>query len=262
MTQKKVSYINLLKEAIKEFDNIGDTVDIKGPMLDTILAYRGDGELETSKDAASILERYYFEENQDPGVAIEEEGPIDNAIDEVPDKNIEKTKKDIEKAVTEQEEEKEEEGKEEEEEIEEQKEEGKEEEKEEDLEESDLENAIVEKLIAEMESEILEDENKGAGTEAAGTGGDEKEIPDRKDKGEGFPVKAAEVKEQEEEDLDVDEEMEKGEELEEAEAGGEHGPGPSAVEDEEEKELEEAFKIFKEQIEEEVEEIDSDKVRV
>jgi len=63
MTKKK-SYVQLLKEAIAEFDT-SDSVQVKGPMLDPILSWRGDGELPTNKDAASILERYYFNENED-----------------------------------------------------------------------------------------------------------------------------------------------------------------------------------------------------
>jgi len=53
---KKVSYTQLLKEAIQGTDT-SDTVDVKGPMLDPILSYKGGGELPTNKDAASILER-------------------------------------------------------------------------------------------------------------------------------------------------------------------------------------------------------------
>ena len=58
-TKKRVSYQKLLKEAIAEYDTT-KTVDVKGPMLDPILSYAGGGELPTHKDAASILERYYF----------------------------------------------------------------------------------------------------------------------------------------------------------------------------------------------------------
>ncbi|MCK5614847.1 hypothetical protein KAR91_73980, partial [Candidatus Pacearchaeota archaeon] len=72
MGAKKVSYMNLLKEAISEFDT-SKSVDIKGPMLDPILSYNGGGELPTHKDAASILERYYFQENADAGVSVSED---------------------------------------------------------------------------------------------------------------------------------------------------------------------------------------------
>ena len=66
----KKEYKQLLKEAIAEFDT-SKTVEVKGPMLDPILKYEGGGELPTNKDAsgiydaASILERYYFNENRD-----------------------------------------------------------------------------------------------------------------------------------------------------------------------------------------------------
>jgi len=51
------------KENLSEFDTT-KTVDVKGPMLDPILGYAGDGELPTYKDAASVLERYYFGEKR------------------------------------------------------------------------------------------------------------------------------------------------------------------------------------------------------
>jgi hypothetical protein len=59
----KKTYQELLKENLNEFDTT-KTVDIKGPMLDPILGYEGDGELPTYKDAASVLERYYFGEKR------------------------------------------------------------------------------------------------------------------------------------------------------------------------------------------------------
>jgi hypothetical protein len=68
----KKTYVQLLKEAIAEFDT-SDNVEVKGPMLDPILSWRGDGELPTNKDAASILERYYFNE--------EEDKPLDTAFE-------------------------------------------------------------------------------------------------------------------------------------------------------------------------------------
>jgi hypothetical protein len=61
---KKVTYKQALKEAIQEWDTT-KTVDVKGPMLDPILSYKGDGELPIYRDAASILERYYFNEQED-----------------------------------------------------------------------------------------------------------------------------------------------------------------------------------------------------
>ena len=71
MATKKVSYKNLLKQAISEFDT-SKTVEVKGPMLDPILSWDGDGELPVYKDAASILERYYFNEDQDDHVTIDD----------------------------------------------------------------------------------------------------------------------------------------------------------------------------------------------
>ena len=71
MATKKVSYKNLLKQAISEFDT-SKTVEVKGPMLDPILSWDGDGELPIYKDAASILERYYFNEDEDGQVEIDD----------------------------------------------------------------------------------------------------------------------------------------------------------------------------------------------
>jgi hypothetical protein len=71
MATKKVSYKNLLKQAISEFDT-SKTVEIKGPMLDPILSWDGDGELPIYKDAASILERYYFNEDTDDQVTVDD----------------------------------------------------------------------------------------------------------------------------------------------------------------------------------------------
>jgi len=232
MTTKKVSYVKLLKEAIADFDTT-KTVDVKGPMVDSILSYKGDGELNTHKDAASILERYYFNEKNDAGVKVVD--PIDNPIDEVPDKNISKTKKEIEKAITE---------KKEEEEVElaaDEKADDKDEleiEVEENEDVSAMENSIIEKLIEEMEDEVLEEnaegkDTEGEGTKAAGAGDAEKEIPDRKDgvdvKGEGEDF--SDLKNDIMGDLNED-----------------SGKGPIDV-GEEEQDLQEAFAMFKEQIE-------------
>jgi hypothetical protein len=254
MSTKKVSYVKLLKEAISDFDTT-KTVDVKGPMTDSILSYRGEGDLPTHKDAASILERYYFKENHDDGISIpnldEAEGPakpaggaadpIDNPIDEVPSDNINKTKKEIEKAVAEAEDaelakvDAAEFGK------------DTKDEKEIEKDEKDLEvetegvdsveNAIIEKLIEEMEEEII-DENaegkatKGAGTEAAGAGDAEKEIPDRKD---GVEVKG---------DTKLEQEI-----LNDLMEDDNKGLGPIDPEAESQDQVEEAFAIFREQIE-------------
>ena len=64
MYTKNRSYKQALKQAISEWDTT-KTVDVKGPMLDGIISYKGDGELPIYKDAASILERYYFNEQEE-----------------------------------------------------------------------------------------------------------------------------------------------------------------------------------------------------
>ena len=69
----KVSYKSILKETISEFDT-SKMVDVKGPMLEPILSYTGDGELPTNKDAASVLERYYFHEKEAKSVSIPDTG--------------------------------------------------------------------------------------------------------------------------------------------------------------------------------------------
>jgi len=61
--------MSLLKEAITEFDS-NDNLEVKGPMLDPILSWDGDGELPIYKDAAGILERYYFNEIDDGGLYL------------------------------------------------------------------------------------------------------------------------------------------------------------------------------------------------
>jgi len=90
----KKNYKELLKESVlKEFDT-SKTVDIKGPMLDAILSYNGAGELPTHQDASSILERYYYGEKLDKGVDIHE--AEQNEISEVPKDSIEATKNEVE----------------------------------------------------------------------------------------------------------------------------------------------------------------------
>jgi hypothetical protein len=68
---KTVSYKNLLKQAISEYDT-SKTVQVKGPMLDPILSWDGDGEIPVYKDAASILERYYFNERQEDPILVQD----------------------------------------------------------------------------------------------------------------------------------------------------------------------------------------------
>lgn len=169
---KKIPYHDLLKKAMAEYDT-SKTVDLKGPMLDAIISYSGDGELPTHKDAASILERFYFnEKKREDLVSIHE--AEDNEIPEEPEDNIDKAKDEIEDEVVDEKSEVEDLDKEEpeqtqagvgdaDEEVPDRKdmtneqeekadeEEEKEEEKEE--EEEDLEEQVLEKLISEMEED-------------------------------------------------------------------------------------------------------------
>lgn len=192
MSRKRVSYQNLLKQAISEFDT-SKSVDVKGPMLDPILKWDGQGELPVYKDAASILERYYFEEGQDAGVEVSEgdynedgtegktssekhgEGTGTEQAGTSDAANIPGSKKEAAKDIAKEAEDMSDED-EDEEEVEESEWAGKdvpkkkkyvkeaddddedEDEDEEEMEESEdlteeLENAVIEKLIAEMEDE-------------------------------------------------------------------------------------------------------------
>ena len=246
---KKQSYMSLLKEAISEFDT-SDNLEVKGPMLDPIISWDGGGEIPTYKDAASILERYYFEEEEDRGVNVlgEAELPASDQNDKgsasgpgmknAKGTGTEQAGTSDSPTVLGSKEEKEEDiakegisfdefelGLEEDEDLLE--DEDYVEEKEwsdknlprskkytdEHVEESDdlaMENAIIEKLIEEMEGEdeldeadvmgyegdgpeksvlapkekkakSAEEDTEGAGTPQAGTGPDEGQIPDRKD---------------------------------------------------------------------------------
>jgi len=315
MSKKRVSYQNLLKEAIAEFDT-SKTVDVKGPMLDPILQWDGQGELPIYKDAASILERYYFDETADKGVEVSEmeyneDGTEGKTASEKDAKGagtqqagtseksgIPAEKKEIEKDLAKEAEEME---KDEEKEFsgkdvpkakkyvkEQDDEEEEEDDKEEEMEESadlteDLENSVIEKLIAEMEEEEDDEEEeldememtytgegpketmpkekkatgpeedaKGAGTEQAGTGTDAGQVPDRKDnadkmvKPKNYNEAEEMEKDEEEEELDVDKKVK------EAASAVPGGPSPKKKgEDWDEDVYEEAFKIFKESIDEE-----------
>jgi len=313
MATKKVSYKNLLKEAISEFTDVAKHAEVKGPFLDGILKWDGGGELPTTQDAASILERYYFNENQDDDVEVttEDEGSSAGAsmknakgagteqagtsdASTVAASKTEK-EKDIAKEQEEIKEQDEKEEDEEEEKVEEQEKPKPEEEEEEDVTE-DIENAVIEKLIAEMEEEDEEEEKveegetmagkkdfegvaagmeatkekksknpeedtTGAGTEQAGTGTSAGKVPNRKDVADSF-VKpknyteqedAEKPEEEEEEELDVDAKIKEdagvgGPPIKMKGAGGKPGMG------EDEEDIEEAFEIFKEQIEDEDEE--------
>jgi len=136
---KRVNYMELLKESVA--DRGHDTtksVDVKGPFLDPILGYDGGGELPTHKDASSILERYYFNQDSDKGVSVSEDvveeeaaipqvGDDKGALKDVPE-DVDKSKADAAKATELKEED--------------------------ELLEDDVENAVIERLIAEMEEDI------------------------------------------------------------------------------------------------------------
>jgi hypothetical protein len=246
---KKVSYMNLLKEAISEFDT-SDNLEVKGPMLDPIISWDGGGEIPTYKDAASILERYYFNEENDEGVTVSDDEELQSDYQNDKGDSAGPSMQNAKGAGTEQagtsdsdtilggKEEKEEDIAKEgfeydldewdlleaewddenvpkakvyhDEENEDEDEEDEDEDDEKETSESydlDMENAIIEKLIEEMEgedsSDIMtytdddvasgmsardeekadgpEDDAQGAGTQQAGTGPDEGEIPDRED---------------------------------------------------------------------------------
>ena len=144
---KRVNYMELLKESVA--DRGHDTtksVDMKGPFLDPILGYDGGGELPTYKDASSILERYYFNQDADKGVNVAEDASIrqvgddKGALKDEPE-DVDKSKADAAKA-TELKEKQGDLG-------------GGDDFVEEDdsLLEDDVENAVIERLIAEMEED-------------------------------------------------------------------------------------------------------------
>ena len=389
---KKKTYVQLLKEAIAEFDT-SDNVEVKGPMLDPILSWRGDGELPTNKDAAGILERYYFNEEEEKpletafendkgdasgeamdhaeGTGTEQAGTSDESsikgalddkeeiiakewiqsmTEQLDDDSGEEDENDIadseaaskveeshlffleqedESKETEEEEKAEspaKEKKEKEEKVEEslfaEQDDAEEADEEADEEGEEVaENAIIEKLIGEMEEKdgvmtYTDDEPKvgwpdekeakgpmdhaeGSGTEQAGTGDAEGQIPDRKDlhddmvepkeyTDESFDIQAAveqlqlnlleaDEEEAEPEDaeapaaeddtkkkLNVDKELK-----ESSPSAVPGGPSPNRGEDEEEDESKyanEGFRIFKEEIEkelsEDIDDISSDNLRV
>ena len=323
----KKSYMSLLKEAIAEFDT-SDTVEVKGPMLDPILSWDGDGELPIFKDAASILERYYFNEDQEKTIKTLDEADYEND-DGKPDKGP--AMKNAKGAGTTQAgtsdsgmDKHEEEIAKEAEEVEEKEFSGKEVPKEKEYTDEglEMENAIIEKLIAEMEDDEDDDDDddedekeekvdememtytgdepkvsmpkekkakspeedtQGAGTQQAGTGPDEGQIPPRKDKHDSFvkPKKytdentqieealaALEAEMADDEDAVADDEAEKDldvdKELAKEAAGQGAVPPPSMqkkMKDEDQGDddaYSEAFNIFKEAIREEDEDADGD----
>jgi len=372
--------MNLLKQAISEFDT-SDNLEVKGPMLDPIISWDGGGEIPTYKDAASILERYYFNEDRDEGITnfLDEEDaatmadkrtgdPLSKADEndkgEASGKGMENAKgagteqagtSDSPTVLGSKEEKKEDIAKEEvdlalddletalEEDIEQDLQEDewadkdvpkakkyREEEMTTEDEDLEMENAIIEKLISEMEEDDLdeadvmgytgddvapgmnakpekrsrdsEEDAQGAGTEQAGTGPDEGQIPPRKDmhdkmvkpevyRDENMTTEAdvledleldiledleTELSEQDEEapeapegDEGDDEEkdLDVDKEMSEAASAVPGGPSPKKLGEDwedDEKYYGEAFELFKEEIEaeEEVDRIDSDDLRV
>jgi len=332
----KKSYMSLLKEAITEFDT-SDTVDVKGPMLDPIISWDGDGELPIYKDAASILERYYFDEDKEEGVETLDEADYENdkgsaggpamksahgtGTDQAGTSDsdtIDGAKKEREEEIAKEQEEvdKDKEGEEEVEEMEfNDKDVPKGKEYTDESADLEMENAIIEKLIAEMEdekddedpekeveeSEVInytgsgpkeeapkekpakgpEDDAQGAGTQQAGTGPDEGEIPPRKDihddlvKPKKYTDESAQIDEalaqlekelleqdddeesapkgdeggdEEDKELDIDKQMKKEDTVPSAVPGGPSPKGKGEDSEDDEEAYSEAFKLFKEQI--------------
>lgn len=309
----KKSYMSLLKEAIAEFDT-SDNVEVKGPMLDPILSWDGDGELPVYKDAASILERYYFNENAEEQVRTLDEADYENdkgssggnsmkdaegtgtsQAGTSKSDTIAGSKKEQEKDIAKEGEDLSEE------EWDDKDLPGKKEYTDE-SEDMEMENAIIEKLIAEMEEDLdeadvmnytgdgpninmpkekkakgPEEDTSGAGTEQAGTGTSNGQVPSRKDQADKMvkPKKYTDENTQieealaaleeelrleqdeeeapapegdeggEEEELDVDKEMNEAA----AASAVPGGPAPDKDdEDEDEAAYSEAFQIFKEAI--------------
>ena len=134
----KDNYIKHLKEALSTFTDIPKEVDVKGPMVDPILGYDGSGEMTTYKDAASILERYYFKEQQEDAC-----DDIGSGIDNEPPKTVPAEMNDVEDELREQDEPSDDDDK---------------EDDEDEKKETELaENTILQRLIREMEEDETED---------------------------------------------------------------------------------------------------------
>lgn len=105
--KKKVSYLDMLKQAVSEYD--ASNMDYKGPMLDNIISYDGydDGnELKTHKDASDILDsKYVQEKNSEFAYFLKEDAqeqePEQNEIEtgDTPD-DIDDTFDDLEDFIT------------------------------------------------------------------------------------------------------------------------------------------------------------------
>jgi hypothetical protein len=282
--KKKISYVELLKEAISEYDT--KAFNVKGPMLDPIISYDGGGELQTHKDASSVLERYYFKEkSSDSRLFVEqdvqEKEPEENEIETGEEaEDVKKTMGDLEDELVEEFmlEDDEEGG-----EVKDAVKVPKEFEKEEGGEfegiAENMEQAVIEKLISEME-EIetpKDEETKEAGTGLASEEEVDKIVEDLEL--EMLMLEAEDEKEEKEGEIKEKEgeaEKDKGE-AEEEEGEAEEEKGELDVDKKVQKEdssglgiknnsasdqIEEAFKLFKEQIEgaEEKDEDEKDKL--
>ena len=247
---KRQLYTSVLKKALTESSN-SDGASVRGPMLSNVIDYTGDGEYETSKElnAATILERFYFQD--DSSYLIEN---VDNEIDEVPptsDGITDEIKDQIEKELTEAEDDasdddteqkagfndelKEAEEDEDHEEPDADDEGGEsdndEDDKEKVSESSLIENAVIRKLIQEMEDE----------THAAGDNPDEfaDQVPNDRDDDTG---------EDDEPDFDVDKGVSESDDSDsdDEKKDDEEEEKPS---DSESKELAEAYRLFREEAE-------------
>jgi len=256
MKGKQKSYLDVLKEALgnqrresEDYADIPDNVDVTGPFVDGIISYTGDGELKTHKDAASILERYYFKEDKEMELLddIKKEKIIkenedekknddedENKIPLEPEEDIDDAKEDVEDELLSGGDDGDA------------------------LDVTEAETRVLEKLISDMEAEVVidfdkkkeEDENEN---EAAGEGDGEKELKEQdEDEEEGEEEeeeiegekkeKEGEEEEDEEEVLDVDKEIEEA-------ITTPLFPHQRKPEDLDES-LEEQYTIFKEEIEE------------
>ena len=275
--KKKISYVNLLKEAIAEYDT--KVMDYKGPLSEPIISFDGKSELKTHADASSILERYYFKEKESDGKLFvedvqEEEPDIENEIKtgEKADP-IKTTMAQLEKEIeedfeledfdlTEDDKGEEEEKKGEKEEKKGEKEEEEGEKEEENVTES-IEQAVIEKLIQEMEDgpdegAVKSEEKKAEKDEKDA---EKMELTSSEDIDKVVEEVELEIAMMEMEDEAEKEDEEKGEEGEEKGEEGEedldvdakvkkesYGLGP-IVPDSDKDLVEEAFRLFKEEIE-------------
>jgi len=92
-----MKYIDVLKESLQEAD-VTKTSDILGPMVEPILGYDGDGDLVTHKNASDILKKYYFENDSDGIVTLDDN--TKTVTDGEPDQSkIDKVKKTVEDII-------------------------------------------------------------------------------------------------------------------------------------------------------------------